>query len=47
MIYQMNLLQDSFTLSTQPVSLSKYENQVDFCAFAPSLLQAARKVLQL
>jgi len=33
MIYQMNLLQDSFTLSTQLVHLSEYKIQVYFCAF--------------
>lgn len=33
MIYQMNLLQDSFTLSTQLVSLSEYKIRVDFYAF--------------
>lgn len=32
----MNLLQDSFTLSTQLVSLSEYKIWVDFCAFDPN-----------
>lgn len=41
MIYQVNLLQDSFTLSTQLVSLSEYKIWVDFCAFDPILITEA------
>lgn len=35
----MNLLQDSFTLSTQSVSLSEYKIWVDACAFDPTFTE--------